>query len=73
MVACVWRGVGGRHRRLLDGEQPPSHTNGSRFKGLGVHLGPSGSEGKRWGMEGTDQTVETMTTTLCAAQKGPWS
>lgn len=57
MVACVWRRVGGRYRCLLDGEQPPSCTSGSRFKGSGVHLGPGGSEGK--------------TTTLQSARKGP--
>lgn len=57
VVACVWRRVGGRHRRLLDGEQPPSRTSGSRFTGSGVHLGPGGSEGK--------------TTALRSARKGP--
>ena len=66
---CLEKGRG-RHRRLLNGEQPPSHTNWSRFKRSGVHLGPSGSEGKRWGMEGTDQTMETMTTPLCSARNG---
>lgn len=57
MVGCVWRRVGGRHRRLLDGEQPPNRRSGSRFKGSGVHLGPGGSEGK--------------TTTLRSARKEP--
>lgn len=34
-------------RRLLDGEQPPSCTSGSRFTGSGVHLGPGGSGRER--------------------------